>query len=51
MEAAHGQKVPNDGFVRMKIYLPKKDVGTDQEVETFALICLTQVILRMCHSL
>ena len=39
VEGAGGQKVPYDGFVKIKVKFPKDVVGTSKEVETLALVC------------
>ena len=39
VEGAGGQLIQFDGFLRIKTSFPKDVVGTDCEVETFALVC------------
>ena len=39
VEGAGGQKVPYDGYVKVKVKFAKDTVGTAEEVETLALVC------------
>ena len=39
VEGAGGQLVYFDGFIRIGVKFPKHVVGTDSEVQTFALVC------------
>ena len=39
VEGAGGQHVSYDGFVNIKLKLPKNTTGTEKEVDTWALIC------------
>ena len=39
IKGAGGQSVPYDGYVCLKLKFPKSVVGTDKEVETWALVC------------
>ena len=39
VKGAGGQNVPYDGYICVKMKFPESTVGTDQEIDTYALVC------------